>query len=259
MNLRVAIALAYYKRPKIVLNALQSIKELDYDNWHLFFIDDSGDTSFKDTLDNFGLPKEKYSYLPIMESDETKIKQGGSRHGEFINKAFYENGFDIGITLCDDDALFKDYLSNLNRFYSHTNEVWGYCHVKFYNPEKEHYSQASPTCVDPSFNTSLLNLYTDRIAPSCKVDSSQVSFRLDAFKHLGIKYPFPRNRDLDRSVFEQLQVYLGSSCPFIGCYGQYKGWFKNQLGFRHWATKNDFAGGTSWEEEYLAWIDLNKK
>lgn len=256
MNLKIAIALAYYKRPNIVLNALQSIKEIDYDNWHLFFIDDSGDDAFKDTLDKFGLSKEKYTYVPIFDSDDVKIKQGGSRHGEFINKVYHDGDFDIGITLCDDDAIFKDYLKTLNKFYtSNPKEVWAYCHVKFFNPEIESYKDAQLVPWDKTLNTSDLNQFTTRIAPSCRVDGAQVSFRLSTLRQLGIKYPSPRNRDCDRAIFEQLQRYFGASCPFVGCYGQYKGWFKNQLGYRHKVENTDYVTGTSWEKEYLNWID----
>lgn len=252
MNLKIAIALAYYKRPKIVLNALESIKEIDYENWHLFFIDDSGDDSFKTTLDNFGLPEGKYTYMPIFDSDEQKEKQGGSRHAEFINQVYHNGNFDIGVTLCDDDAIFKDYLKNLNEFYTNNpQEVWAYCHVKFFNPEIEHYKNAVTVPWDTSFNTSQLNYYNTRIAPSCKVDSSQVSFRLSVLKSLNIRYPSPRNKDCDRAIFEKLQEYFGSSCPFIGCYGQYKGWFKNQLGYRHKVHDTDYIKDSSWEKEYL--------
>ena len=34
------IILAYYNRPKLVLHALESIKNLDYDNYEVHFIDD---------------------------------------------------------------------------------------------------------------------------------------------------------------------------------------------------------------------------
>ncbi len=39
-NLKFELIIAYYKRPKIVLNALESIIKSTYDNWHLTFIDD---------------------------------------------------------------------------------------------------------------------------------------------------------------------------------------------------------------------------
>lgn len=258
-NLKIAIALAYYKRPNIVLNALQSIKEIDYDNWHLFFIDDSGNEEFRKTLDNFGLPKNKYTYMPILDSDEVKIKQGGSRHGEFINKIYYEQYFDLGVTLCDDDAIFKDYFKVMNEFYKNNpKEIWAYCHVKFFNPEIENYKDAKLIPWDKTLNTSELNQFTCRIGPSCRVDGAQVSFRLSAFRELGIKYPSPRTRDCDRAVFEQIQMYLGDNCPFIGTFGQYKGWFKDQLGYRHKIKNTDYMEEITWEKEYLKWMEFKQ-
>ena len=58
-NLKFELIIAYYKRPKIVLNALESIIKSTYDNWHLTFVDDSGDDSFKETFLNFGFDKSK--------------------------------------------------------------------------------------------------------------------------------------------------------------------------------------------------------
>ncbi len=46
-NLKFELIIAYYKRLKIVLNALESIKNSGYENWHLTFINNSGDNSFR--------------------------------------------------------------------------------------------------------------------------------------------------------------------------------------------------------------------
>lgn len=259
MSMKVAIALAYYKRPKIVLNALNSIKELNYDNWHLFFIDDSGDESFRSVLSNFGLPKEKYTYVPILDSDEKKISQGGSRHGHFINNVYYDENYDIGVTLCDDDALFPNYLNDLDKFYTKNKDChWTYCKVLFYNPNIESYKDSTFDPKNKTLNTWTLNYHTTDIAPSCKVDGAQVSFRLSTFRKLNIKYPSPQTRDCDRSVFEQLQYYLGATCKNLNAFGQYKGWFEDQLGYRHKMTNTDYLSDTSWEKEYLSWIDNSK-
>lgn len=224
----------------MVLNALKSIKELDYDNWHLTLIDDSGDDSFKDTFQNYGFEKQKISYTPIMMSDETKKELGGSIFGKYVNETIKRTDSDIIILLCDDDALFKDYLSNLNKFYNkNEKEVWAYSHVKFFNPEIEEYEKATEIPWDTTFNTSQLNYYTTRIFPSCRVDSSQVSFRKLAFTLSDKWFPFPQTKDLDRSIFESFAPVWGT-CPFAGCFGQYKGWFKNQLGYRHKVNNTDY-------------------
>src|SRR5258706_11440151 len=52
--LKIQILLMYYDRPNIVKNALNSIKEMNYDNWELVFLDDgsvtSGESIVKDIL-----------------------------------------------------------------------------------------------------------------------------------------------------------------------------------------------------------------
>lgn len=253
MSLKFAICLAYYKRPKIVLNALNSIKELKYDNWHLYFVDDSGNEDFKEKLFSFGISKDKITYIPIMDSDEKKISQGGSRHGHFINEAYKNSDCDIGITLCDDDALFADYLNKLNKFYANNDKAWGYCHVKFYNPEKEEYKSAKLIPDEKELNTWTLNSYNVPIYPSCKVDGAQVSFNLHYLRKFNLWYPSPQTRDCDRSMFEKCFPVFGP-CHFIGGFGQYKGWFRNQLGYRHKINGN-YIQDTSWEKEYLNWND----
>ena len=239
-NLKFEIILVYYKRPKMVLNALNSIKSLNYDNWHLSFIDDSGDDSFKGSLFSFGLESSKISYIPVMMNDEEKIKIGGSVFGKFINEAIKKTDSDIIILLCDDDALMPNYLNDLNDFYGkNPQEVWAYCHVKFFNPEVESYEKATLIPWSKVFNTSNLNAYKERIYPSCRVDSSQVSFKKRAFMESNRWFPFPQTKDLDRSIFEKFSTFWGT-CPFANCYGQYKGWFENQLGYRHKIKGSDF-------------------
>lgn len=240
-DLKFEIIIPYYKRPQMVLNALRSVKELTYDNWHLTLIDDSGDNSFKETFENYGFKKEKIFYIPINMKDEEKQKIGGSIFGKYMNDCIKNTDAEIIITLCDDDALMPNYLTDLNKFYNENpNEVWAYCHVKFFNPELEEYEKATEIPWDTKFNTSQLNIYTERIFPPCRVDSSQVSFRKVAFTLSNQWWPYPQTRDLDRSVFEKFSSIWGT-CPFANCFGQYKGWFQNQLGYRHKINKTDWV------------------
>ena len=230
-QLKFELVIAYYKRPTIVLNALESIKNLDYDNWHLTFIDDSGDTSFKNTLFEFGLDNNKVTYEPILMSDNDKVKIGGSIFGKYVNDAIKKNECDVVLLICDDDALLPDYLTNLNKFYNENpDKMWGYCHLKYFDPDTQHYSESSE-----NFNSPLgipnLNRYTHPIKPSCVVDSSQVSFRKQAFVDSDVWYPYPHTADLDAHLFHNMSVFWGV-CHFTNCIGQYKGWFADQLGKR---------------------------
>jgi glycosyltransferase involved in cell wall biosynthesis len=227
------IVLAYYNRPKIVLNALESIMKLDYDNFEVCFIDDGspnlGEPVVREFCDSI---IDKFKFKFIDNSIEDKKRQGGSIHGRYMNEAILESDADVVIVLCDDDALFPNYLTNLNNYFNNNpNSYWCYSHVKFYDPENQHYSQATDTPSNPNFNTSNLNAYTTPISPACRVDGSQVAFRRDAFVKANVWYPHPQTSDCDRHVFERMINHWGM-CNFSGGYGQYKGWFVNQLGVK---------------------------
>ena len=134
-NTKFLIILAYYKRPVMVFNALNSIKNLQYQNWHVDFIDDSGDDSFKETLLTAGLDNSKITYIPTYDTDEIKKSVGGSRHGHFMNESIRNSDADVIVILCDDDALISDGLNKLDKFYTENPTInWSYSFVKYYNP-----------------------------------------------------------------------------------------------------------------------------
>jgi hypothetical protein len=239
-NLKFEIIIAYYKRPKIVLNALNSILNSTYTNWHLSFIDDSGDELFKKTLFNFGFNNDKVEYVPILMSDSEKSSLGGSIHGKYMNEVIKKTDSDIIIILCDDDALEHSYMENLNTFFNlNVNEVWCYSHVKFFNPNIESYLESSNSPNDPHLNPSSLNSYTVPISPAYKVDSAQVVFKRLAYTDKDIWYPFPSTENLDAYIFTRMFSSWGP-CKFTGIIGQYKGWFSDQLGIRIRQGKGNF-------------------
>lgn len=241
-KLKFELIIAYYKRPLIVKNALDSILNLKYDNWHLTFIDDSGNTDFKETFLNYGFEENKIKYIPILMSDSDKITQGGSIFGKFINEAIKTSDSDVIILICDDDALNSNYLNVLNEYYQKNDEInWCYSHVKLYNPEVENYLEADkkPTDYDWSLNFSNLNAHTEPIFPFCNLDSSQVTFKRTALVENNIWYAYPLTKNLDADIFNKMSIKFGK-CSFCGCYGQYKGWFNNQLGVRFRSGKGDF-------------------
>lgn len=243
MNLKFLIVLVYYKRPNIVLNALESIKQLSYDNWQLDFIDDSGDDTFRNTLMNFGLDNKKINYFPVFDSEEQKKQQGGSRHGEFMNSSIKNSDSDIVVILCDDDAIVNGYLEYLNEYYQLNPEVnWAYSNVYFYDPTKESYLHgklADQLTYKHPGSTYTLNQYTEPISPMGKVDGSQITFRSTVFKSGDIWYPSPQTRQLDAAIFEQIVQRYGYCYPTF-TYGQYKGAFADQLGNRWTDTNNEF-------------------
>jgi len=243
MNLKFLIVLVYYKRPKIVLNALESIKNLSYENWQLDFIDDSGDDAFRETLFNFGLDNNKINYIPINDSTDTKIQQGGSRHGEFMNNSIKNSNSDIVVILCDDDAVVNGYFEYLNEYYQLNPEVnWAYSKVYFYDPTKESYingkTEDQLTYQHPG-STYTLNQYNSPLIPMGKIDGSQITFRKKIFTEGNLWYPSPQTRNLDESIFKKIIQQYGYCYPTF-TYGQYKGAFADQLGNRWSETQDEF-------------------
>jgi len=229
-NLKFHIILPYYKRQNIVVNALESIINSEYENWFLTFIDDSGNRGFEEVLYSYQLDQKKIEYVPICMSDEEKTNNGGSIFGSFINEAIKRIESDIIITLCDDDALTKNYMKDLNEFYKNNPQtMWSYCHVLFYNPELVSYTDATPEDISGKLN--FLNKETTAIYPKNKVDSSQVSFRRNIFLDYDIGFPSPQTVALDAYVFRETHSKIGD-CPFNNIIGQCKASFQNQLGRR---------------------------
>ena len=234
-NIKFLIVLAYYKRPKIVLNALHSIQNLNYDNWELHFIDDSGDDSFKDTLFSFGLENKKIKYTAIFESDEIKIQKGGSSHGYFMNEAIKNSVADYTTILCDADALVKDSFLNLNLFIEKNKSLeWFYNKVYFYDPSKEFYidSNCKIELQQNNFKSFYdLNNYSEPMNPQNKVDGSQVIYKNNLFKNNLVKYPHPQTMNLDSSILGQIYRTCGPCWPSY-VYTQYKAAFADQMGNR---------------------------
>jgi glycosyltransferase involved in cell wall biosynthesis len=238
---KILILLLYYKRPKIVLNALNSLKNSTYSNWELCFIDDSGDEDFKKTLFNFGLPNEKINYIPIYDSTEIKEKNGGVRIGEYMNKSIRNSNAEIAIMLCDDDALDHRYLENLNSYFI-TNPNIPHCYSKlmFFNPELETYLDSKKEAYQNNFPSEYnLNRHNTPINPFCKLDASQVAWKTKCNKDGGVWFDELRLMNHDADFYAKLHRVYGNCHPtnFIG---QHKGVSENQLGNRVRMKKKPF-------------------
>lgn len=230
-NLKFHIILPYYKRQKIVWNALTSILKSTYNNWFLTLIDDSGNRGFEDVFNsNYNFSSTNAEYIPIGMIDEEKQKLGGSIFGQFINEAIKRIESDVIIILCDDDALTHDYMLKLNKYYNDNPDIlWSYCHLSFYNPNEQFYTEASD--IDPTGRLNFLNNNTSPIYPRDRVDSSQVSFRRKVFIDHGVSFPSPKTANLDADVFRDANSKIGQ-CSFNNIVGQCKASFSDQLGMR---------------------------
>lgn len=240
-NNKILILLFYYNRPELVKNALHSIASSDYTNYEVAFINDSGeDTS--DHILKFLKDHESYNKFKqynVNQTIEEKTLQGGSIFGKFANKAIVESDADIVIMLCDDDALTEHYLGHLNEYYNaHPSVMWAYSKVKYYIPSNETYLQACDSFDRIKHLGSVvdLNKNTLPINPDCACDASQVSFRRECFTEKNIWFPWPKTRNLDSAIYQEMYKAWGVCFP-TNVYGQCKGVFSDQLGCR---IHNDF-------------------
>jgi len=122
----------------MVSNALTSIKKLNYDNWHLAFIDDNsklpGEPIVKNYLKNYLNKITFYNTNSISTTERSYM-------GYFMNEAIKNLGCDLAIILCDDDALHPDYFTNLEDWFN-KNHNYNYCYSNLilYNPLIENYN-----------------------------------------------------------------------------------------------------------------------
>jgi cellulose synthase/poly-beta-1,6-N-acetylglucosamine synthase-like glycosyltransferase len=219
------IVLAYYERPNMVRNALNSIARQGASNWDLAVIDDGSPTPVepivREILSSY---QDRIKFYRCEDTKEQKLAQGGSRHGAYINQAMTESDADYVVILCDDDALVDGSIRKLINYYdTNPGSKWSYGHVIPYDPSRG----------PPPFNTTKapkiwLNK-TGSINPACQVDSSQVSFRRQYILEVG--YPSPMTAALDAAVFNEMHRRHGL-CPFNGVVVQHKGSFSGQMGNR---------------------------
>lgn len=240
-DLRILVIILYWDRPKMVRNALNSIKEMEYDNWELAFIDDGSEVPGEpivreilgDHIDNVKFTRAETTMAQRFDP--------GSPIGLYINDAVMASTADVAVLVCDDDALLPNYFSNLNKWFSENpNEVWGYCHVVTFDPSREDY-HTLPKIARPIGTD--INSHTTRIAPSCAVDSSQVAYRTRCIKDEGIRWIYPQTGCLDANFYEKMYAQYGL-CPFMGFVGQYKAYFQDQMGRRGLTKPADLVYST---------------
>jgi glycosyltransferase involved in cell wall biosynthesis len=234
--MKVLILLAYFERPNMIKIALESIKRQSYHNWEVAFCDDGINYLGKPIVESMFFEKDlnKFKFYATGDSPEQKKRQGGSKHGQMLNDAITESDADIAFILCDDDALYQDYLKNLVNFYEeNTSSIYSYGKVSIYNPNDFINFEE----LEDNFNN-VLNHRSGPISPAYTVDASQVSWRLKNFKEAGIKFLSPQTAALDANLYQQLEAAFGK-CDANECIAQYKGLYPQQLGNR----KNPYSPG----------------
>jgi len=236
---KILILLPYYNRPKLVKNALNSILRTKYENWHLAFFDDGSPIPGKPIVEEI-LPLDKVTFYNSNMSAEDK-KIDGCRMGHYLNVASLESDADIIITLCDDDELFPTYLENLDTFFSsHPEEVSCYSKIHLFNPFLE-------KSEDVDNLGGHYNKCKGRIRPSCKVEVSQVAWRMSAVVD-GARWRDNCTGNHDVYFLEELYEKTGKLTAETDFIAQYKGMHYGQLGRRAYDEKSDYNLNTD-----LAW------
>lgn len=241
--MKTLILMAYFNRERMVRLALESVK-LSEGDWELAFVDDGSNVPGEDIVREMFSPeqfREQITCYNTHDSVEAKEARGGSRFGEFWNHAMKNSNADIGIMLCDDDALFPGYLDGLSSYYQENEDiVYSYSHLSAYDP-KVYYNSVNDVPFNLEFfNTAIppmltpINAGPTPIIPSCRVDSSQVSWRLPEINEDEIAFPSPQTADLDASFYEVLFDHYGY-CVYNGLISQFKGWHTDQMGNRRTA------------------------
>lgn len=236
--MKIQILLLYYDRPEMVKNALTSVKNQHYTDWHLSFIDDGSKHSGKTVVDDVLADSlEQITYYNTGDSIETK-RVHGSRIGEYMNTAIQYCKADIAIMLCDDDALLPDYLSNLNRWFTeHPDKQYCYSHVILYDPfiEKPGFFEKDTIDWMGHPQNRHRNRYNKRkrLNPANSLDSSQVAWKTQCNLEDGIWFPSPQTANLDAVFYDKLNRQYGP-VDFSGFIGQYKGYHRDNL-----CIKND--------------------
>lgn len=233
MKSKILILLFYYNRPNLVKIALNSIKNHNYDNWEIAFIDDGsehvGEPIVKEILSEH---LDKIKFYNTNDSIDTKLKrqkEQGSIFGKYAQLAIEDSNADIVVMLCDDDALYPEYFNNLNKYFeSHPDEKYVYSHIHVYdpvltkiedNPAYQHHHLNKDYALNPYFN----------------IDMSQVAWRRKCHIEYNIQFPYPKTADLDAVIYNQMYHRFGN-CNFSGFFSQYKaidlGGYRDQLSYR---------------------------
>jgi glycosyltransferase involved in cell wall biosynthesis len=231
------IAVVYYERPKVFLNALNSILNCNYDNFEVHVIDDGSINKAEPIAREVCASIiDKFKFTYINNSIEEKKRQGGSIHGKYLTEAIRQSSSDHVIVLCDDDAIYPNFLKNLNNFLNlpdNINKNYFYHNIVLYDSLKENYIDG----VRNNNLTHFTNKHTEPINCNCAVDGSQVTFDREKFVNDDIFYAYPQTKSLDADSFQKMFSKWGPAY-YSGLISQVKSWNNDNLGAR--SGEHDF-------------------
>lgn len=222
--------LLYYDRPNMVRNALRSWQTAakNHPDSILVVNDDASPHPVKPIVDEVLGDDSRVFVIRSSMTSEDKAKSGGLL-GLDMNGVVATTDADFAVMLCDDDMLAEDSLANIDKFFSDNPEVMScYGNVLRYDP-------SAYTGLGVPLDASMegfpvpLNSHVDPINPSCRLDASQVAWRIDCHRLRGCWFDYPRTKDIDAVFFNELFHRCGP-CHYTGTVFQYKGVHDRQLG-----------------------------
>jgi glycosyltransferase involved in cell wall biosynthesis len=198
------IAVVYYERPKIVLNALNSILDIAYPDFEVHIVDDGSVNRVEPIVrEKCASIIDKFKFTYIDNDIETKKQQGGSIHGKYLTEAIRQSDADHVIVLCDDDAIFPHFLTKLNNLINkeeNKDKHYFYHNIVMYDSIRETYMDGVQR-MDLSYFT---NVHKKPIHCACRVDGSQVTYNRHKFVEDDLFYPHPQTSGLDAESFNQM-------------------------------------------------------
>ena len=197
----ILVCLIYYDRPNLVQRSIYSLFNQTHNNFHIAGIDDSSKIPLKDVVNNIQTDshfKNKFTFYRGDRLDDDDKINHGSQLGNLINKAMLDFPNHIIVTLCDDDMLTLDYLSNLSSFYSNNINInHSYCKYGLYDVKSMSAKQA---LLSVKANSNISS------NPSCGV---QFSWKI----HKDILCPENLFRNLDVLIRKNISNIYGNWSP----------------------------------------------
>ncbi len=241
MEHKIIILLPYCDRPKMVRNALRSLIMADkyYKNWVLHFYDDAsmipGEPIVREVLADL---LDKVHFHRLEMTPEDKLASGGIM-GRFFNEIIEKTDADLGIMLCDDDALHPTYLYNLNQWFKkHPDCKNCWSHIIHYAPRRE----AFEDMLRQTGRTEQVSMgdMDEGILAANRCDASQVAWRISCNKQDGAWFPPVCDKCHDYHFYNELYQKSGP-CHHTNFLSQFKGLHDGQLCHHAWshvATKH---------------------
>lgn len=229
--------LLYYDRPNLLRNALRSWEESasNHTDNQLVVNDDASPNPAEPVVREVLGDDPRVSVRRSEMTLEKKAASGGLL-GLALNRIIAGSDAHFAVLLCDDDMLHPAALWQTATFFEANPGVMScYGNVLRYDPLKFKWWPGMSLAHNPPEDASPdglpvdLNKWKDPINGCCRVDASQVAWRLACNTERGCWFDYPRTKDIDAHFFNEL-YHRGGPTHYAGHVMQYKGVHERQLG-----------------------------